>query len=148
MDTILVLSHCLAPAHWYHPRKSSFTCLEPWFLQLLHRGHLQITWLWWPVGLGLVVPQDSIYLHTLESCCMKVWLPVSLNLGTDILPFGTLTGLEHPYLLGAIKNIIAAWTSTKVWGTIKSWGGLNDKVHLLHEITPSRQSEVVVSSTV
>lgn len=54
-----------------------------------HPGDIsKITWFWQPVSLMLVVPQDCIYLHTSKSRCLRVWLPVSLNLGAEILPLG------------------------------------------------------------
>uniref|UniRef100_A0A8C0JNK0 Uncharacterized protein n=1 Tax=Canis lupus dingo TaxID=286419 RepID=A0A8C0JNK0_CANLU len=31
------------------------------------RGHFYIAWLWWPVGLVLVIPQDYIYLHIFKN---------------------------------------------------------------------------------
>ena len=37
-------------------------------------------------GLMLVVLQECLCLHTFKSCCLRVWLPNSLNLGTKILP--------------------------------------------------------------
>lgn len=51
-----------------------------------HLGDIpQDAWLWWSVRLLLLAPQDCIYLHTFKSSCLKVWFPVSLNLGAEIL---------------------------------------------------------------
>lgn len=44
-----------------------------------------------------------------------------------------------------ILNYCEHWTNTKVWELGKGWTSM---VHLLHEATPSRQQEVVVSFTV
>ena len=44
-------------------------------------------------GAYAVIPQDCIYLNNLKSCCLWIWLSISLNLGAEILPLGTLTGL-------------------------------------------------------
>lgn len=64
--------------------------------------HLQIAWLWWPLGLTkLVAPQDCIYLHTIKSLCLKIWLPVSLNLCAKVIPFGALTGIGTSSLTGS-----------------------------------------------
>lgn len=35
VDTILALFHCLCPASWYLPKRSSYLCFRPKFLQLL-----------------------------------------------------------------------------------------------------------------
>lgn len=43
-DIVLVLFLCLTTACWYLPERILFSSLEPWFMQLLYRGHLQITW--------------------------------------------------------------------------------------------------------
>ena len=51
-------------------------------------------------------PTGLYTLHSFKSCCLRVWLPVSLNPGAETLPFGTLTGLGTHLLLGASKNII------------------------------------------
>lgn len=58
---IFVIPHSFATAHQYLPERGLYTCSEPWFLQLLTRGHLQIAWFWRPVGLMRVVPQACIY---------------------------------------------------------------------------------------
>lgn len=44
-DAIFALFPCLTKAHWYLPERSLCTHLEPQFLQLLPRRHLQINWL-------------------------------------------------------------------------------------------------------
>lgn len=42
-----------------------------------------------------------------KTSCLKVWLPISLNLGSDWgPPLWTLTGLANPQLLGITKNKI------------------------------------------
>ena len=106
MDAILVLSHCLAPGDQYLPLRNLYTHLEPQFLQLLPRRHFQIAWLWYLAGLMLAAPQNGIYLHTFESCCLRIWFSVSLNLPAEILSFGTLSSLGTSSLLDDIKNII------------------------------------------
>ena len=47
-----------------------------------------MVWLWGPGGLRLAISQECIYLHTLQvaawrSGCLRVQLPISLNLGAD-----------------------------------------------------------------
>ena len=39
------------------------------------------------------LPLKVVYLHTFKSCYLRVWLPASMNLSTEILYFGTLTCL-------------------------------------------------------
>lgn len=39
------------------------------------RRHLQITWLWWSAGLYIFVYFNSF--------CLKLWLPMNLNLDAD-----------------------------------------------------------------
>lgn len=56
-------------------------------------GHLHVAWLWWPMGLILVVPQDCTFLHTFKRCFLSGWLPIHLNIGAEILPLEKLTGL-------------------------------------------------------
>lgn len=46
-----------------------------------------------PDLLVLAGPQDCIHLHIFKKGCLRVWLLVSLNLGAETLPFGTLLGL-------------------------------------------------------
>ena len=55
---------------------------------------------------GLLGPW-GLCLHKLilKSCRLRVWLPISLNLGAETLPLETLTGLG---------TSLTAWTSTKV----------------------------------
>lgn len=62
----------------YLPEKSLYTHVEPPFLQLPPRKHCQIAQ---QVRFTLVVQQDCIYLHTLKSCYLWVWIPQKLNLG-------------------------------------------------------------------
>ena len=38
--------------------------------------------------------KDSIYLHRSKSCSLRVWLPSSLNIATEILPLRTQAGLD------------------------------------------------------
>ena len=57
-----------------------------------------------------------------KNCYLRVWLPASMNLGTEILFFGTLTFLACSQLLGAIKNVIGCLDKHKIWETTKSWG--------------------------
>lgn len=64
---IFVLSLCLTTAQQYLPERSLYHHLEPWFLWLLSKGHLQISWLWESTGLKFVVPQNYIYLHSLKA---------------------------------------------------------------------------------
>lgn len=66
MDTIFVLSLCLAPACWCVSESRLYTRLKSQNLQMLPREHhLQITWLWWSAGLMLLAPQNYTYLHHL-----------------------------------------------------------------------------------
>lgn len=52
-------------------------------------------WLWWPAGLTLAVPQDCRHLHTLKAVpCLPFNQPESIQVLTETLPFGTLTGLD------------------------------------------------------
>lgn len=57
------------------------------------QGPLQIAWLSWPVGLMFMDSQNGINLHTFKSCFLRIWLPISLSLESDVLPLGTLTGV-------------------------------------------------------
>lgn len=46
------------------PRKQLILFLQPWSLWLLPRGHNQIAWLWFPVGLMIWGPTElHIFLH-------------------------------------------------------------------------------------
>ena len=38
--------------------------------------------------------KDSVYLHRSKSCSLRVWLPRSLNLATEILPLRIQAGLD------------------------------------------------------
>ena len=67
VDTIFVLSFFLTPGYWYLLERSVSTNLAPWILRVPPRGHPRITWLSYPVGLMLPIPQDHIHLHTLEA---------------------------------------------------------------------------------
>ena len=64
---IMGLSLSSTTADQYLLERSIYTHLEFGFLWLLSTGHLQIAWLWCPVGLSLVVSQDCIYLYTLKA---------------------------------------------------------------------------------
>lgn len=54
------------------------------------------------------VPQDCIYLHTFKSCCLRVWLPANLILGSEI--FRTLIGL------GTSSNTGSYWKYNRLPG--------------------------------
>lgn len=42
------------------------------------------------VASGLAVPQDCTYLHVFKSCCLRVWIPISLSVDAEIQSTGTL----------------------------------------------------------
>lgn len=75
-----------------------------------------------PNDIDALVPQDCIYLHTFRSCCLRTWLPVSLNLDAKPFPLGHWQMLAHPQILGVTKNISGYWATTEDWETTKSWG--------------------------
>lgn len=56
----------LTKACQYLPEKDPYTCLEPKFLQLLTRGHLQTAWSESQQGLQ-ILSQDCMYLHALKA---------------------------------------------------------------------------------
>lgn len=79
----------LSPACCYLPEEGSYTHLEPQFLWMPIRGHTSglpgsgSQWDLCSWALRIV-----IYLHTFKCSCLKVWLPVNLNLGAEILHYG------------------------------------------------------------
>lgn len=80
------------------------------------RGHY-IAWLWWPMGLILVVPQDCTFLHTFKRCFLSGWLPIHLNIGAEILPLEKLTGL------GTSSTAVIYWEHDKF---LENHKGLRD----------------------
>lgn len=143
MDTIL-LQLLISPK-----KELLHTSAAPIFLCDCHPGDTSK----WPDSDG----QWGLHLqsHNTIYNCMHVkadapgsGFPVSLNLGTEILSSGTLTGLGHPQLLGAFTNMTHCLDKHKSLRQPRAEVGLNDKVHLLPVITPSRLGKVVVSSTV
>lgn len=98
------LSLCLATTHWCLPKRSLYTCLEPWFLQLSPRAYLQLAGLWWIMGLMLVVLQD-VYLYSLNTgACVSGFQSAGIQLLTEILFFESLTGPGTPSTLGSGEN--------------------------------------------
>lgn len=97
-----------------------------------------MAWLWCPSGLPLSSPR-MICICTFSKLCLSIWLPVSLNLGANRPPLKSTDSLgtppaprsheKHSRLLGQSQR----FESQPRAGT-----GLNDKVHLLQEATPSR----------
>ena len=63
------------------------------FLWLPPRRHCQIPW---PAELMFAVPQNCTYLHAIKSCCLRICLPNSMNLGANTLPLGILTSFGTP----------------------------------------------------
>lgn len=51
--SIFAASLCLPPIHRCPLKKGLYPQLTPWFLWLPPKGHLQVTWLWWPAGVIL-----------------------------------------------------------------------------------------------
>ena len=84
-----------------------------------------------------------------KSCCLRVWLSVSLKLGADeIPPLETPTGLGIPSTTRAIKNKIRliskySWIIIKFERQPRARTRLNDKVQLLPEATPLRLRQVL-----
>ena len=75
----------------YLTERSLDTHLEPHFLQL-HPGTPRDR---------LAVAVSRYPVAYLNSCCLRVWLPISLNLAAKMLPFETLTGLGTPSTMGS-----------------------------------------------
>ena len=84
----------------YLSQKRAYT-----FLWLPPRKHWQIPW---PAELMFAVSQNCIYLHAIKSCCLRICLPNSMDLGANTIPLGTLTSFGTPSTvpLVALKNII------------------------------------------
>lgn len=87
IDVVLPLSLCLAPAHQYLIHLSGALIFAT--AQVTPPDCLALV----ASRVYAVVILDYIYLHTFKSCCLRVQLPVSLILGAEILPSGTLIGL-------------------------------------------------------
>lgn len=151
-----MLSLYHAPECHYFLNGSSYTWLVPQFLctvicflQLPHRGHPLIAWLWWPGGLEPLFLQllssehlqitwygsQRVYndgamgLHIFayfKSCCLRVWLPISLKLGADWdSSFWDTDRSQHTlnnWKLLKIKYVV--WTITKLQETTKSRGSV------------------------
>lgn len=147
-DTIFALSLCLSIACHYFSERHAFT----WSLDFCKC----------PIGntsRSPILEVSRIYkccltrLHVFayfKSCCLRVWLPVSLKLGADeILPLETPTGPGIPSTTRAIKNKIRliskySWIIIKFEWQPRARTRLNDKVHsLLPEATPLRLRQVV-----
>lgn len=93
----------------------------------------------WGYTLG---PQDYVFAD-LKGCCLRVWIPVSLKLGTEIISLETLTALAHSQLLGVI-NLKSYLDNHKGLRDNQKLGQIEQKVHLLYKSTPSRMGEVAV----
>ena len=63
------------------------------FLWLPPGRHCQIPW---PAQLMFTVPQNCIYLHAIKSCCLRICLPNSIDLGANALPLGIPTSFGTP----------------------------------------------------
>ena len=72
----------------------------------------------WDLGLW---SHWTVYLHTLKSCCLRIWLPISLNLGVEILPSKTLTDRSW--------HTLNYWEPLKV-GCLDNHKGVRDKEEL------------------
>lgn len=100
-STSASLSLCLPTACQYLPERRSYTHLDPKCypvdcFQIACAGG------WW----GLCFSSHRIiYTCILKSCCLRVWLPISLNLCvSELFPFWGRTW--HPQPLEAMKNKI------------------------------------------
>ena len=94
-----------------------------------------IAWCCWPRGFAFLGPTG---LWQSERWFLAECHPQALCLQQTKVYHPSLPCLSVKEGSGAIKNIIGSWTSTKFWETTKSQVGLNNKVYLLYEATPSR----------
>lgn len=86
------------------------------------------------------------YLKNLMS---EVWLPVSLNPSTEILPFVTLTRLGTSSTTGGYKKYNSLLGEAQNFERqARTESGLNDKFHVLPETISLRLVVVDVSSQV
>ena len=80
---------------------------------------------------------------------MPEGLASSLNLGAEILPFGTVTSLSTSTTTGSYQECNSLLGQAQRFERQpKANAGLNDKVHLLQGATPSKVGEVIVSATI
>lgn len=97
-----------------------------------------MAWLWWSSGLPLSCPR-TICICTFSKFCLRVWLLVSLNLGANRPPFKGIDRLGTPPAPGSHKKYSSLLGQSQWFESQPRAGtGLNDKVHLLQEATPSR----------
>lgn len=99
-DTIFVFSLGFTTAHQHLLERSLYTHLKPWFSNHCPGNTSSL--------LGLETSRvyncgpTVLYIFTnFKSCCLGVWLPVSLKLGADWNP--------------------SLWTSDKSWHTLNNW---------------------------
>lgn len=85
----MALSLCFTPAHQHYvfvPEKSLFVTATQEALPDP-----------WPAELMFAVSQNCIYLqHAIKSCCLRICLPNSMDLGANTIPLGILTSFGTP----------------------------------------------------
>lgn len=88
----------------------------------------------------------NVYI-TFQSCCQSIWLSVGPELGAEILLFTTLKGVGIPSTIGSYLNYDRLLKDAQRFERQPiAETRLNDKVHLLYAVIPSRMGELVVSS--
>ena len=117
------------------PRKEPVHLTEALFFTTAAPGHLQITCLRELTAVKLAVPHGDI--PTLfKSSCLRVCLPISLNLGADWEPHLWDTDWSwRPQLQGAMKNKIGCLDNQKGLGNNQDLeqGWMIGKVHFLYK---------------
>lgn len=140
---------CILPwppwAHWYLPERSSYTCLEVWFIEMLPKGHLQISW---SEGQRAYEygPQDYIFAY-FKTCSPSIWLSNSLKLSTkwDPSPWNTEKSWHtfNNRNLSRINQAVRQSQRFKRQPTTRA--RLNYKLPHIHKASTSRHREVTIS---
>lgn len=139
VDAIFVFSLCLAKACQYLPEKSLCLSGDP-IAETAAQGTP-------PNCLALVARRLYLFVY-FKFCCLRVWIPISLNLGPKWDPtyWDTDRSQDSLNYLELLKYNGLIGQSQMFERETRSREGLNDKAHPLPKATTSRLREVPGSS--